>query len=174
MGRSEIHRLVTQLSLEHGLDPQLVHSVVTVESGYNARAVSPKGALGLMQLMPATARQLRVRDAFDPEQNVRGGVRWLSRLLDRFSGNVVLALAAYNAGEGAVRRYGGVPPYRETRQYVARIMRLYTGEPFDWTTRRLNPVRLVRTSGTGQVVITNTGRVDLPNRRATLGGGFGQ
>jgi hypothetical protein len=172
MAGPEIRQLVTRVSLEHGLDPQLVHSVVTVESGYNVRAVSPKGALGLMQLMPATARQLRVRNAFDPEQNVRGGVRWLGRLLERFNGDVVLALAAYNAGEGAVLRYGGVPPYRETRQYVARIMQLYTGEPFDWTKGRVNPVRLVREHGSGRVVITNSGFGQSPTR-TTLGGGFG-
>lgn len=173
MGRVELHHLVTRVSLEHGLDPQLVHSVVTVESGYNARAVSPKGALGLMQLMPATARVLRVSNAFDPEENVRGGVQWLGRLLERFNGNVVLALAAYNAGEGAVLRYGGVPPYRETRQYVSRIMRLYTGEPFEWSTSRPNPVRLIRDRSSGRVVITNSG-TSTKTTRATLGGGFGE
>lgn len=114
--------LIVQHAQAQNLRPDLVRAVVQVESGYNPRAVSSKGALGLMQLMPATARQLGVRAPFDPEENIRGGTTYLRQLLDRFEGNEELALAAYNAGPLAVDRYGNkVPPYRETRDYVRKV-----------------------------------------------------
>ncbi|MGB9791097.1 MAG: lytic transglycosylase domain-containing protein [Thermacetogeniaceae bacterium] len=105
-----------------GIDPALLKAVARAESGLNPRAVSPAGALGIMQLMPATARALGVKDPFDPLQSIFGGARYLRYLLDRFGGDVRLALAAYNAGPGAVQRWGGVPPYRETREYVERVL----------------------------------------------------
>ena len=104
------------------MDPVLVHAVIGAESAFNPWAVSRKGAQGLMQLMPRTASALGVRDSFNPRDNIEGGVRHLGYLLDRYSGNVSLALAAYNAGEGAVDYYGGIPPYPETQQYVQRIL----------------------------------------------------
>jgi soluble lytic murein transglycosylase-like protein len=118
---SMIHATATR----HGLPPHLVEAVIRAESNFDARAVSPKGAMGLMQLMPGTAVLLGVRNPFDVKQNVEGGVRHLVDLLYRFSGNLRLALAAYNAGEETVRRYGGVPPYPETVGYVERIVASY-------------------------------------------------
>jgi soluble lytic murein transglycosylase-like protein len=114
--------LVTRLADEHGVDRRLVHAVITVESAYQPRARSHKGARGLMQLMPSTARQYGVRNAYNPVANLDAGIKHLRTLLDRF--DLSLALAAYNAGEAAVRRYGGIPPYRETRHYVARVLEL--------------------------------------------------
>lgn len=112
----------------HGLDPLLVHAIVRVESGYDARAVSPKGAAGLMQLMPATARRYDVADRFDPAANVEGGVRYLRDLFALFGGDRRLALAAYNAGEGAVLRHGRrIPPYPESVAYVKRVEAVYAG-----------------------------------------------
>ena len=112
--------IVDAAARRHGVDPSLVHAVIAVESGYRANAQSPAGAQGLMQLMPATQRQLGVSDAFDPRQNVDAGVAYLHRLTDEFG--TVLALAAYNAGPGAVRRYNGIPPYKETRAYVQAVL----------------------------------------------------
>jgi len=114
--------LIDSLSATHGVSANLVHALIQVESGYQERALSRTGAMGLMQLMPETARQFNVADPFDPRQNIEGGIRYLKTLLDRFP--LKLALAAYNAGEGAVRRFRGIPPYAETRGYVARILKL--------------------------------------------------
>lgn len=109
-----------------GVDPHLLHAVISVESGHNPRAVSPKGAAGLMQLMPDTARRYGVADRFDPDQNVMGGALYLRDLMLRFDNRLELVLAAYNAGEGAVQRYGRqIPPYPETRRYVPRVMHNY-------------------------------------------------
>jgi soluble lytic murein transglycosylase-like protein len=113
--------LIRQHADRHGISADLVRAVIQAESGFNRWAVSPKGAMGLMQLMPATARELGVRDPFHPGENIRGGVTYLAQLLNRFNQDVTLALAAYNAGAERVQRYNGVPPYRETRDYVRKI-----------------------------------------------------
>ncbi len=122
---SKYRALIQAVSVEHNLDPLLVHALIQAESNFNPRALSEKGAQGLMQLMPKTAGFLAVSNPFDPEENVRAGARHLRRLLDTFRGNLPLALAAYNAGENAVRQYGGIPPYPETRTYVSRVLSLY-------------------------------------------------
>src|SRR5687768_55368 len=114
--------LIQEHANRRALRPDLVRAVIQVESGFNPRALSPKGAMGLMQLMPATARELGVCHPYDPEENIRGGTTYLRQLIDRYEGNEELALAAYNAGSTAVDRHGrAVPPYRETRQYVKKV-----------------------------------------------------
>jgi len=118
----DVRAMVESTAARYGVDVKLAHALVKVESNYQANAVSPKGAMGLMQLMPAVARQYAVEDPFDPEKNLDAGIRHLRTLLDRFPSDVRLALAAYNAGLFAVTKYGGVPPYRETQDYVRRIM----------------------------------------------------
>jgi hypothetical protein len=123
----DIDAAIEQAAARHNVDPSLVRSVVKVESNFNPNAVSRKGAMGLMQLMPSTARSLNVSNPFDPAQNVDAGVRHLRKLLDSYGGNVRLSLAAYNAGSGAVARSAGVPHFRETQNYVRRITNLYTG-----------------------------------------------
>ncbi len=125
--QQDIDAAIEQAAARHNVDPSLVRSVVKVESNFNPNAVSRKGAMGLMQLMPSTARSLNVSNPFDPQQNVDAGVRHLRKLLDSYGGNVRLSLAAYNAGSGAVARSAGVPHFRETQNYVRRITTLYNG-----------------------------------------------
>jgi soluble lytic murein transglycosylase-like protein len=114
--------IIGQVSEAHGVDPLLVRAVIEVESNFRPRARSPKGAMGLMQLMPATARQYQVRNPYDPRANIEAGIKHLKGLIDKLG--VEVGLAAYNAGEGAVKRFGGIPPYRETRNYVTKILAL--------------------------------------------------
>jgi hypothetical protein len=129
--RARLLLLIKKLARRHGLDEGLVRAVLAQESGGDPRAVSPKGAMGLMQLMPDTAGAMGVTDAFNPEDNLAGGVKYLKYCLGRFQDDVVLALAAYNAGPGAVEKHRGVPPYRETEDFVSAITRAYTGKA--WT-----------------------------------------
>jgi len=125
----EFEPLIQQHAARNSLRPELVRAVIQVESGYNPRARSPRGAMGLMQLMPATARELGVVDPYNPGDNIRGGCAYLRRLIDRYDGNEELALAAYNAGAGAVDRYGRtIPPYRETRDYVKKVGAIDAGD----------------------------------------------
>lgn len=120
---SGIDEAIEQIAAQVSLQPQVIHSVIKVESNYNPFAISPKGAQGLMQLIPATARRFGVSNVFNPAENIQGGSKYLKYLLDLFGGNYALALAAYNAGEAAVARYGGVPPFPETQNYLILVAR---------------------------------------------------
>jgi len=127
---SQYDAIIERYATLHGVDPVLVRAVIVVESNFDPRCVSNKGARGLMQLMPETAKRYGVRDIFDVEQNIRGGIRYLADLLEMFPNDVSRALAAYNAGEGAVLRTGGIPPYEETTTYVKRALTVYYGRPY--------------------------------------------
>ena len=138
----EMALMVRKLAGQHGVDPGLALAITKVESGFNPRALSPKNAQGLMQLIPQTAARFGVRNPFDPEQNVRGGLAYLRWLLALFQGDVRLAVAAYNAGERAIERYRGIPPYAETRDYVRKVTALYRRalHPFDPALAEPSPV----------------------------------
>jgi hypothetical protein len=139
--RKRIAELVRRLAPAYAVDPRLALAVISVESNFDPKAVSPKQAGGLMQLIPQTAQRFKVGDVFDPADNIRGGLAYLRWLLAYYQGRVDLAAAAYNAGEGAVDRHGGIPPYRETQTYVARVMKLFkrVEHPYDDTVTRPSP-----------------------------------
>ena len=123
--KSQILDMINKVSREHGIDEKLIQAVIKQESGFNPNAKSKAGAMGLMQLMPATAKAMGVKDPYNPTQNVEGGVKYLKSLLNKYNGNIILSLAAYNAGSGAVDKYDGVPPYKETQNYVKSILANY-------------------------------------------------
>ncbi len=120
-----LHPIVIQAASRHQVDPALIKAIIMAESGYNTRAISKRGAKGLMQLMPATAHALGVEDAFNPKQNINGGVRYFKQLVIQFDGDVKLALAAYNAGSRNVRHYQGIPPFKATRYYIKKVFKYY-------------------------------------------------
>lgn len=149
---ARIDEFIENVALDQRLDPRLIRAIIEVESAWNVRARSGKGALGLMQLMPETARRFGVRDPFDARENIQAGGRYLRFLLDRFHENLEYSLAAYNAGEKAVDRWGNVPPYQETKQYLQRIAMIYDAMQQQLT---LRDSRIMRTTQTGRVVYTN-------------------
>ena len=155
----DIEAAIDQAASRHNVDPNLVRAVIKVESNFNPNAVSRKGAMGLMQLMPQTARQLKVANPFDPQQNVDAGVRHLKQLMENYGGDVKLSLAAYNAGQGAVARSAGVPHFAETRNYVKRITQLYYGGSDPGTQFMQNPMHQpihVERDARGVLHISNT------------------
>jgi len=129
-GETDFHGIVADKASKYAIDPSLVHAVIKTESNGNPYAVSRKGAMGLMQLMPGTASDLEVRNPFDPEENIDGGTKYLRDLIERFKGDLTLALAAYNAGPKAVEKRGSVPEIAETKQYVRKVLSLYNGVPY--------------------------------------------
>jgi transglycosylase-like protein with SLT domain len=167
MFKRDLGEVVDAASGRYRLDPDLVNSVIKAESGFNVRAVSPKGAQGLMQLMPSTASSLGVQDVFDPRANVEGGTRYLRELLERYNFDLVKALAAYNAGPLRVEQYRGVPPYYETRAYVARIVRDFNrkkDQQKSATALNRTPKSATQTTHSGARVATS--RVHNPNSQA--------
>src|ERR1700757_2007491 len=154
--QDEVDQSIVMAAARHNVDPNLVRAVIKVESNFNSNAVSNKGAMGLMQLMPKTARELKVKNPFDPQQNVDAGVRHLKYLLENYNGDVNLTLAAYNPGEGAVRRSAGVPHIAETQDYVRRITHLYYGGyDLSQSGSSRDPVRVQR-DARGVLYISNT------------------
>ena len=119
------HPIIIQTATRYQIDPALVKAIIMAESGYNSKAISKNGAVGLMQLMPETAQELNIEDIFNPKQNIDGGVRYFKQLVDQFNGDIKLALAAYNAGSKTVRQYKGVPPFKETQNYIKKVFEYY-------------------------------------------------
>jgi hypothetical protein len=157
LDRDGAEALVKEAAERHRIDPALIRAVIQTESGWNAGAVSRKGAVGLMQLVPSTAQRFGVKDMFSPKQNVDAGVRYLKSLLERYNGNLELALAAYNAGEGAVDRARGVPAFRETRNYVQRVQYLFNAPGSGRLDSAFFSARSIRkeTDPAGRTIFTN-------------------
>jgi soluble lytic murein transglycosylase-like protein len=155
--RQKIEVMIREVSARYNVDPALIRAVIETESNWNSSAISRKGALGLMQLVPGTARQMGVNNAFDPRQNIDGGVRYLHTLLERYNGDLDRALAAYNAGPGAVDRARGIPQFRETREYVRKVTDSYFRPGSDRLSRASNASRPIyqRVAEDGRVVFTN-------------------
>ena len=154
----DYHSIILAKAETYDIDPSLIKAVIETESNWNCMAISTKGAMGLMQLMPSTASDMNVRNPFNPEENIEGGTKYLKYLLERFKGDLTLALAAYNAGPNAVEKYGYVPPYSETRQYVSKVLSLYNGNHHDYASpqgrKRDKIYKIVLEDGS--VLFTNT------------------
>jgi len=148
------YRLIQEKAAKYNVDPSLVKAMIKVESNWNERAISRKGAMGLMQLMPVTASEMNLYDPFNPEENIEGGTKYLRHLLDRFDGNLNLALAAYNAGPKKVKKCGFIPPIMETKQYVNKVLSIYNNDPSSATERHERIYRVVLQDGS--VLFTNS------------------
>jgi len=149
--KDDYSEIIHSVSSRYDIEPSLIQAVITVESNWNYNAVSNKGAMGLMQLMPSTAKDLAVRNPFDPEENIEGGTRYLRFLLDKFN-DLPLALAAYNAGPATVESHGGIPSITETKQYVNKVLSIYKGKSYNNSSTRIYKVTL----DDGTVLFTNT------------------
>ncbi len=167
---ANIADVVGPVSQKHLIDPALINSVIRAESAFNPRAVSPKGAQGLMQLMPGTAAKLGVQNAFDPNANVEGGTRYLHELLEQYNWDLVKALAAYNAGPQRVAQYGGVPPYRETHAYVARIIRDFNRQKLAQQHAKA-ATRKPRTPSPSRKLVARPGDSSVPSTHSQAGSG---
>jgi soluble lytic murein transglycosylase len=150
--RAYYSQIIDSTSKKYNLEPSLIKAVIKVESDWNSRAVSSKGAQGLMQLMPTTAKNLNVKNPYSPKDNINGGAKYLRHLLDRFDGDISLALAAYNAGPAMIEKYGGIPPITETRKYVNRVLSIYNGKNKPDLTTAIYKVKI----SNGTVLYTNT------------------
>jgi soluble lytic murein transglycosylase-like protein len=172
-GAVPYQELIRSVSEQHGVPADLVTSVIRLESNFNPAAVSPRGARGLMQLMPDTAAELGVHNSFDVEQNLEGGVRYLRALLERFAGDVALAVAAYNAGAEVVKRYGGIPPYPETERYVERFLHIYRGTDARWVsqpaTGEVGPARAGPPSAEADLMVMAWSEFGCPSGGQTIG-----
>lgn len=157
---TQYDKLIQDISMKHGVDSSLIHSIIRAESNYNPSAISQKGAVGLMQLMPETAKQYGVRNVFDPKENVEGGVKYIKDLIRLYNAKTDLVLAAYNAGQEAVKKYSGIPPYDETRNYIERV-RLSYDKPF--IKHRTKIYKFLDESG--RVVFTNDRNLYLLNKK---------
>ncbi len=150
---ADFHQIISSKSEKYNIEPSLVNAVIKVESNWDSTAVSQKGAQGLMQLMPATAEKMDVKNPFNPEENIEGGIRYLRYLLDKFNGDLTLALAAYNAGPKRIEKFGGIPPIPETQQYVKRVLSIYNGK--NSGNKKSTPIYKV-IQNDGIVLYTNT------------------
>jgi soluble lytic murein transglycosylase len=149
---STYSHLIDNMSKKYDLEPSLIKAVIKVESDWDSRAVSRKGAQGLMQLMPSTAKNMNVKNPYNPEDNINGGAKYLRLLLDKFDGDLSLALAAYNAGPGRIEEHGGIPPITETRKYVDRVLSLYNGEGYSIPAAPIYKIKIRN----GTILYTNT------------------
>lgn len=172
LNSTNLNGMVSEAGGRHNIDPDLLMSVIRAESNFKVHAVSPKGAQGLMQLMPQTANQLGVANAFDPGSNVEGGTRYLRELLEKYNFNLAKALAAYNAGPMRVQQYGGVPPYYETRAYVARIIRDYNRKKLAEMQAAKNKKKAVRSTSdpvrSASTPLVADSKQQAPARRTTV------
>jgi len=159
VGRKTYDPVVRKVAQKHGVEPDLIHAIIRAESNYNSFAISEKGAMGLMQLMPATAEAYGVNDFYDPEENIEGGTKYLKDLIKLYNGKTVFVLAAYNAGQEAVKKYKGIPPYPETRNYINRIQASYRK-----STIRTRTIIYKFYDGKGNVVLTNDARLYALNK----------